>query len=64
LVLPISLYLSFGILREIHDEFAGPAIIKEAGIGYIIQNYLAIIVMIGLPIAGGIIKYKQTRPLT
>jgi hypothetical protein len=64
LILPIALYISFGLLREIHDEFVGSAILREAGIGYVIQNYLAILIMIGFPIIGTIRKYLQTRRLT
>jgi len=64
LVLPIALFIAFGLLREIHDEFVGPAILREAGVGYVIQNYLAILIMTSLPIIGAIRKYSQVHRLT
>ena len=51
-VMPFIGLLSLVHISELYDPFVGPAIVAEAGTGYVLQVYAAIVSGIGLPILG------------
>jgi hypothetical protein len=61
LVLPITLFLAWGHLSELHDPFVGPAIAREAGHHYFTQSYIAMVLALALPLLG-MIKRRQKLP--
>jgi hypothetical protein len=60
-VIPITSCLALSLLLEIHDSSVGPAILREAGVSYVVQCYLATLIAIALPLAGAIDNYKNRR---
>jgi hypothetical protein len=50
LVLPFIFLFAFGTLDELQDPYVGPAILHEAGRGYVIQCYLAVILALSTPL--------------
>ena len=55
LIVPALLVVAvaaWGLIGELTDPFVGPAIVQEAGRGYVIQSYLAIVIATALTIAG------------
>ncbi len=62
LVLPLTTFKLVGPLLECHDQFIGPAIRSEAGIGYVVQVHAALLlVLIGN--AGGALLSFRARAL-
>jgi hypothetical protein len=49
LVVPIIFLYAFGTLDELQDPYVGPAMLHEAGRGYVIQSYLAVILALTAP---------------
>ena len=41
-ILPVIAFFALGQLAELHDLSVGPAIVQEAGQGYVTQSYIAI----------------------
>ena len=60
-VLPVALLFSVGLLQELHDPSVGKYILTEAGRGYYLQSYLAMLVQILLPCLG-LIDRRKTMP--
>ncbi len=58
---PIVMFRPFQAIFEFWDPFVGPAIIKEAGIGYGIQAYCAAAVVIVAHAAGIYFGTKRRR---
>lgn len=59
-ILPITLLFAYSVLAELHDPYVGPAILREAGRGYLIQNYMATAVAVLVPCAGALMR--RPRP--
>lgn len=65
--LPIIAYLAVDVLsahEEITDRFVGPAIVEEAGRGYIVQSYLLPSLAIAATVVGlvwGIARWWRRR---
>jgi len=57
--LPISLFFAWLYLSELRDPFVGPAIIREAGKGYVYQSYIAMALAIVLPSCAIIFRKKK-----
>ena len=51
----------FGLFLEIHSPDVGPAILVEAGRGYIIHAYLAALSVIALGVLGWILNAQKHR---
>ena len=47
-------------LSEMHDPFVGPNMLTEAGVGYFVQSYVAMVVSLALASAGIIIGIRRT----
>jgi hypothetical protein len=60
----VALLISATVFSELDDPFVGPAIIREAGYGYVIQNYMAMFIGAVLPIAGAIAWALRKRKKT
>ncbi len=64
-ILPFSFVFSLLHLSEINDLYIGPAIILEAGQGYIWQSYLAMFIGTVLPLAGVFAWFRRRiKPLS
>jgi hypothetical protein len=50
-------------LSELHDPFVGPAILAEAGRGYFVQSYGAMILSFTLVLAGILVGWNRRRTL-
>ena len=55
----IALLVAYTQITELHDPFVGPQIVKEAGKGYVIQSYIAVLISILLPSVGLIMKLRK-----
>ncbi len=61
LVFPVVLVLSMALLLELNDQAVGQAIIREAGISYVIESYIAVAMAFGFPLWGAIHSYRHRR---
>src|SRR5262245_38560418 len=59
LVLPFIFLFAFGTLDELQDPSVGPAILHEAGRGYVIQCYLAVILALVAPPVAIVVKQPK-----
>lgn len=59
IVFPINVLLGLGWLTELHDQYVGPAILREAGDTYVFQSYVAIVLAVAFPWLGAILSWKQ-----
>ena len=61
IVLPAVILFAAGHFMEMHDPFVGPAIVREAGQGYVTQSYIAMALAVALPFLG--IVTRKTKLL-
>ncbi len=61
IALPVVLFVSWAWLTELHDSFVGPAILHEAGYGYVVQSYIAISIAVVLPFLGAITWWRREK---
>lgn len=59
LILPLVLFIAVGMIEEINDPYVGPAIIQEAGKGYVTQSYFAITIGTVIPFFGVLAWYLK-----
>jgi hypothetical protein len=59
-LLVIALTMGLAQVMELRDPFVGPQIISEAGRGYVIQSYIAVVISILLPLLGLIMKWRRS----
>ncbi len=60
-ILTIVMIFASLLLMEINDPFVGPAIVREAGYGYVVQSYAAIFIGTILPILGAFAWLRRRR---
>jgi hypothetical protein len=56
LLLPFIFLFAFGTLDELQAPDVGPAILLEAGRGYVVQRYLAVILALSAPVVALVAK--------
>ncbi len=61
IIFPLTVVYAAALVLELNDPQVGSTILQEAGKGYVIQNYLAIAIAVGLPILSAVFKYRQKR---
>ncbi|PJZ68869.1 hypothetical protein CH373_15775 [Leptospira perolatii] len=52
LILPIAGAYSYSLLLEVTDPFAGPAILAEAGVSYVLTAWISPILVLGAAFLG------------
>src|SRR5687767_3582721 len=57
----LILWIGSGQHGELTDPFVGPAILREAGRGYVVQSYLAIGIGLALALAGMVVGLTKRR---
>lgn len=64
LVLPLVFTFAWIDYGELHDPFVGPAIVHEAGVGYVLAWHSLIVLGIVLPIGSAMMfsRSKRTAP--
>jgi hypothetical protein len=63
LALPLTTFKLVGPLLECHDQFIGPAIRSEAGIGYVVQVHAAFLLVLVGNAAGTFLSFRaRTLP--
>ena len=62
LSLPVAAFLPVRIVLECHDPFVGPAILSEGGSDYVLQVYLALVLVV-LANAVGLFLYRRAHAL-
>jgi hypothetical protein len=64
LLLAFELFAFSGMHAELTDPYVGPAILKEAGRGYVVQSYVAAglcILATAVGLAWGILRWSRVR---
>ena len=59
ILIVIATLAAYTQITELRDPFVGPQIVKEAGNGYVIQSYIAVLISILLPSVGLIMKLRK-----
>jgi hypothetical protein len=60
IVIALALVLALAQIEELRDPSVGPAIVREAGYGYVLQSYVAAAISILLPSIGLIMKWRRS----
>jgi len=59
--LEVALIMAWLQISELRDPFVGPDIVREAGHGYVVQSYVAMVIAVILPTVGAIVGWRRTR---
>lgn len=59
IVVLIAIALSWAQISEVRDAFVGPAIIREAGYGYVVHSYVASTISVVLPLVALILEWRN-----
>ena len=60
IIVVIALTVAYAQISELRDPFVGPHIVREAGYGYVVQSYIAVVISILLPSLGLIMKLRRS----
>jgi hypothetical protein len=61
IVIGVALVFTLAQITELHDLFVGPAIVREAGYGYVLQSYIASVVAVLMPAIGLVLRRKRSQ---
>ena len=61
IVIGVALVFALAQIQELHDPFVGPAIVREAGYGYVLQSYIASAIAVLLPTTGLLLRWKRSQ---
>jgi hypothetical protein len=60
-IVPVLVVFAVGRVSELIDPFVGPAIVREAGHGYVVISYLSICAGVALPSLGVYLWQRQRK---
>lgn len=59
ILFPLAFLLPSVVIRELWDPYIGPAIVREAGYGYVIQSYMAALLVIVGHTSGVVLWFRR-----